>query len=345
MGIFLVAIFVLGEIALLLDLGGRLFGTYSRTPLRAGLRITVVVAASIAVALPAFYSFAFEETARPWGLGISAGLGILLSLHFLFPFHFGIRRTAGGRMTKLEPLLPGVHLRTETFAGPVVPESADGFKCLVLSDFHCNSERKLKLIRQMVDKLQDERADCVFLLGDFGEDKGLLPDVLTALAKIPARHGTFLVRSNHDFEGGREQIVNRVAEQCSMSVLANETIAFHELGMCLIGLEYPWNIQGNPEVSKSTFAVGLTHTPDNLTQFACLGVPLSVAGHTHGGKIRLPWIGALLVPSKFGRLLDQGWFTKGGCDIFVTKGIGYFPGKLGNQGEVLRLVLRRIERG
>lgn len=180
-------------------------------------------------------------------------------------------------------------------------------------------------------------ADCVCFLGDFGENNGLLPDVLAAVAEVPARQGTFIVRSNHDFEGGREQTVNRTAEQFSMRVLANEAIALDKLGISLIGLEYPWNTQGDPRVPDGTFAIGLTHTPDNLTHFSRLGVPLSVAGHTHGGKIRLPLIGALLVSSKLGRLLDQGWFAKGGNAIFVTKGIGYFPGawKPGRSPETL----------
>jgi predicted MPP superfamily phosphohydrolase len=70
---------------------------------------------------------------------------------------------------------------------------------------------------------------------------------------------------------------------------------------------------------------------------------LSFAGHTHGGKIRLPLVGTMLVPSRFGRFLDYGWFQKADCRMFITKGIGYFPGLFGRQGEVLKIRLIRSE--
>lgn len=337
----LTALLLLGQLALLLDLGGRLFGTYARTPMQAAVRIAIVVAASCALAAPALFSLAFEYDKTPWGLWLSAGASILVLLHFLFPFRFGIRRTSGDTPTETVQLLPGIQLRTETFTSFLVPPSALGFECLVLSDLHCNTQHKLGLLRQIVAALQNQTPDCVFILGDLGENNSLLPDIIATLARLPDRHGKFLVRSNHDFEGGREELVLRVAREHSIRVLANEAVAVSDVGVSLVGLEYPWNEAGVPSVADGTLSVGLTHTPDNLTRFARLDVPVSVAGHTHGGKLRVPLIGALLVPSKFGRLLDWGWFAKGNSRLFVTKGIGYFPGRLGSQGEVVRLRFER----
>jgi uncharacterized protein len=343
MSAFLLTALLLGQLALLLDLGGRLFGTYARTPLRAALRITIVVAACCALAAPAIYSLAFQYDRTSCGLWLS-GIGSMLVLfHFLFPFRFGIRRTSGSSPTETAQLIPGIRLRTETFTSSLVPASAHGFECLVLSDFHCNTERKLSLLQEIVAALKNETPDCVFVLGDLGENNPLLPDIIATLAELPDRHGKFLVRSNHDFEGGREEIVRRLAQEHAIRVLANEAVVLPESGVSLVGVEYPWNERGEPSVQDDTFSVGLTHTPDNLTHIARLNVPVSVAGHTHGGKLRLPLIGALLVPCKIGRLLDWGWFEKGGSRLFVTKGIGYFPGCLGSEGEVVRLRFERHE--
>lgn len=338
----LIAIFLLGLFALLLDLGGRLFGTYARTPLRAAVRIAIVVAACWALITPALVSFAFDEGTSPRGLWLSAGLGILVMVHYLFPLRFGIRRVKASGMTQVEPLVLGVRLRTETFASSLVPAAADGLKCLVLSDLHCNTRGKLELLHGIIDALKNETVDCVFVLGDLGEKNALIPDVVAAIAELPDKRGKFLVRSNHDFEGGRDQVVEQSARTHSIRVLPNEEFAIPDLGICLLGLEYPWNEEGTPSPPDGAFTIGLTHTPDNLTHFARLHVPLAVAGHTHGGKIRLPWIGPLLVPSKFGRLLDYGWFRKGESRMFVTKGIGYSPGLFGSRGEVLRLRLERV---
>jgi uncharacterized protein len=341
MSAFLLTTLLLGQLALLLGLGGRLFGTYARTPTRAALRIAIAVTASCALAAPAVYSLAFEYDGTPWGLWASAGAGVLIVLHFLFPFRFGIRRTCGSSPTETAQLIPGIRLRTETFTSSRIPSSANGFECLVLSDFHCNTNRKLSLLQELVAALQSETPDCVLILGDLGENNSLLPHVIATLAELPDRLGKFLVRSNHDFEGGREEVVRRAAQEHSIRVLANEAVVLPESGVSLVGLEYPWNEEGRPEVPQGMFSIGLTHTPDNLTHFERLEVPVSVAGHTHGGKVRLPLIGELLVPSKFGRLLDWGWFVKGSSHLFVTKGIGYFPGALGSQGEVVRLHFER----
>ncbi|NLS96438.1 MAG: hypothetical protein GXX96_30240 [Planctomycetaceae bacterium] len=338
----LVVLVALGLLALLLDLGGRLFGTYAQTPLRAASRITIVTAACFALMAPALISFALEEGSSPRGLWFSAGLGLVAVLHFLFPFRFGIRRSSGDSPAQVQPLIPGMQIRAETFASKLIPAAADGLECLVLSDLHCNTRHKLELLRRIVETLKNETVDCVFVLGDLGEKNALIPDVLAAIAQLPHKHGTFLVRSNHDFEGGRDEVVEQTAAEHSIRVLANDAATLPDLGICLLGLEYPWNQQGTPSPPDGTFTIGLTHTPDNLTHFARLHVSLSVAGHTHGGKIRLPWIGPLLVPSKFGRLLDYGWFRTCESRMFVTKGIGYFPGLFGSRGEVLKLRLKRI---
>ncbi len=333
---------ILGELALLLNLGGKLFGTYARTPLRAVIRIAIAVGACCVLMTPALLSFALDDGTTSRGLWLSAGLGILVLLHYLFPLHFGIRRVMGRSPTQVEVLLPGVRLRSEGFTSRLVPAAADGFECLVLSDFHCNTRRKLTLLCDIVNALRNVPSDCVFILGDLGEKNSLLRDILAALAELPEKHGKFLVRSNHDFEGGREELVNDLAREFSIRVLANETITLPALGLSFLGLEYPWNEAGSPTTSHDTFTIGLSHTPDNLIHFARLQVPVCVAGHTHGGKIRLPLLGALLVPSRFGRLLDYGWFAKGETRMFITKGIGYFPGLAGSLGEVVRL---RLERG
>lgn len=338
----LTAVFLVGLLALLLDLGARLFGTYSRTPLRAAVRITVVTVACCALMAPAFVSFALEEDSAARGLWLSAGLGLVAVLHFLFPFRFGIQRSSGNAPAQVQRLIPGMQIRTETFASSLVPPAADGLECLVLSDLHCNTRHKLQLLRRIVDAFKNEAVDCVFVLGDLGEKYSLLREVISAIAELPNKHGVFLVRSNHDFEGGRDEVVEQAARTNSIRVLANDTATLPDLGICLLGLEYPWNEQGTPSSPHGVFTIGLTHTPDNLTHFARLHVTLSIAGHTHGGKIRLPWIGSLLVPSKFGRLLDYGWFRKGESRMFVTKGIGYFPGLFGSQGEVLKLRLKRV---
>ena len=66
----------------------------------------------------------------------------------------------------------------------------------------------------------------------------------------------------------------------------------------------------------------LSHTPDNVFRLAERGASLVFSGHTHGGQIRLPGFGSVVVPSRFGGLFDEGHFQVDGTELFVSTGIG-----------------------
>ena len=66
----------------------------------------------------------------------------------------------------------------------------------------------------------------------------------------------------------------------------------------------------------------LTHTPDLFPDAAELGVDLVLAGHTQGGQVRLPWLGAIVTDTRLGRAFASGLFRRGGTHLFVTRGIG-----------------------
>ena len=68
-------------------------------------------------------------------------------------------------------------------------------------------------------------------------------------------------------------------------------------------------------------AIVLSHDPDYFEELK-LPYEFMLAGHTHGGQIQLPWIGALIVPSKYGTKYASGFFEDGGRKLFVTRGTG-----------------------
>jgi hypothetical protein len=268
-------------------------------------------------------------------------LGAISFVHFLIPYRWGIRRPANPPPVSERPLVAGVCLRNFTLELPGLSDAARELTCLVLSDFHCNTQRQLTLIRNAVDLLEKEPVDLVFLLGDFGENQSLLPEVIAAVSSLPGRFGTYCVLGNHDYEGGRQTLVERLLRERSVRVLTDEFVELPQFGIAILGLAYPWSGCSVRPARRSGFVLALTHTPDNLPYLDRLGVPLAFAGHTHGGKVRLPAIGAVLVPSKLGRFLDEGWFQRGGTLRYLTRGFGYFPGRFGNVAEICRFTLRR----
>jgi predicted MPP superfamily phosphohydrolase len=95
----------------------------------------------------------------------------------------------------------------------------------------------------------------------------------------------------------------------------------------LCATEAPWG----PALTRETSSAGtaprlpllvLSHTPDNIYELAALGANAVFSGHTHGGQIRFPFIGSVIVPSAYGRRFDLGHFSVDGTDLFVSAGVG-----------------------
>jgi predicted MPP superfamily phosphohydrolase len=332
---------VLGEIALWLDLGNRLFGSYARTPVGSLARITLIVIVLVALGIPLVWLW-IDSTSRLARIVAysSALLGALAFVHFLFPYRWRIVRVAEPATTSTRPLVPGIVLSSATVELPSLPQSADGMTCLVLSDLHCNGERQLQLLCDAVAQIQDKPPDLVLLLGDFGENSALLPQVVAAVTKLSGRLGTYCVLGNHDYEGGRQSILTELLRERSVRILTDEFHELPELGVALLGLAYPWSRTPRLPGPREGFALGMTHSPDNLPYCDRIGVAFAVAGHTHGGKLRMPGIGAVLVPSRLGRFFDEGWFRRGATLLYLTRGIGYLPGRFGSNGEICWFRLR-----
>jgi predicted MPP superfamily phosphohydrolase len=86
----------------------------------------------------------------------------------------------------------------------------------------------------------------------------------------------------------------------------------------------------------------LSHTPDNFAWAKRHRVDLMLAGHVHGGQIRLPWTGSIFVPSRYSRRYDHGTFHEGPTVMHVSRGLaGEVPLRYNCRPEVTLIVLQR----
>lgn len=338
---------ILGQFALLVDLTNRIWGSHSRTLLGSSARIAFVLGASFLFGLP-LYLIVFGLEAglgrallNPFGL-----VGAVLFVHYLFPYRLGIRRGADGCSEgSPKPLTKGVVLRKISAEVETMPDGLDKLVCLVCSDLHCNDSEKLELIRGAFDQLSKEDWDFVFVLGDLTSTSSFLAAAVEAATSVPSRFGTFCVRGNHDLEGGREPVLLELLEGEPATLLLDESRYLAEIETTVLGLEGPYRRKTPPPAVESGLAIGLTHTPDNIRRLGKLNVQVAVAGHSHGGMFRLPWLGPILLPARLGRFLVRGWFQYGKLKMFITTGMGTSPLKAGTIGEVVRLTITRLSRG
>jgi predicted MPP superfamily phosphohydrolase len=97
-------------------------------------------------------------------------------------------------------------------------------------------------------------------------------------------------------------------------------------------------------VPPADFRILLSHSPDRFYRAVKWGIDLVLAGHNHGGQIRLPVVGAVFMPSIYSRRFDRGFFRRGRTLMYASDGVaGKQPVRYGCPPEVTRFVLRPAE--
>ena len=199
-----------------------------------------------------------------------------------------------------------------------------------MTDLHITEALPEAYFQRVKDAIAALAPDLLFITGDYlcrAERFGLLEHWLETLPH--GRLGTFATLGNHDYWLDAGSI--RVAlERAGVRVLGGrcETIDVGEgahLRVC--GTDEPWGpgfafAPSSADGERDTPTVALTHTPDNVYALDALGVDAVFAGHTHGGQLRLPLLGPVIVPSRYGRRFDRGHFLVGRTHLFVSAGVG-----------------------
>lgn len=226
---------------------------------------------------------------------------------------------------------------------------------VLLADLHVGAPGvPLAKLDRIVDEVNALEADAVLLLGDYvisgivGGTRIPPRDLTPALARLRSRFGTFAVLGNHDWwEGGPD--ARAALQAAGVTVLEDAAVPVGSgpARVWLAGLKD--EITQRPDVARTLSDIPitdpvilLTHSPDVFPDVPAR-VALTVAGHTHGGQMRFPFLGAPVVPSRYGQRYAAGLVVEEGRSIFVTTGIGtsILPVRLGVPPEIVRLRLGR----
>ena len=148
------------------------------------------------------------------------------------------------------------------------------------------------------------------------------------------KRATHAVLGNHDFMAGADQVTEALTDN-GILVLRNSYMPLERPGgrVWLAGLTDP--LQGSPDPAATLPAsicdiarepiILLCHAPDYVDDLLALpaghAISLMLCGHTHGGQVRLPMYGPLVLP-RMGRKYVEGWFRFGGLQMHVNRGVG-----------------------
>jgi hypothetical protein len=234
----------------------------------------------------------------------------------------------GGAMLVYGALVESKKLVVEKFDIPIpdLAEHLDGFKIVVLGDFHLCDKYSVELANKAIDMALDQDPDMICLVGDFvnywkPNSPWLIGEVLEPLLIMDG--AVVAIPGNHDYNAGSPEILRIIMDELNIKLLRNES--WVHKGICWTGID-SYN-EGQSDVQKAFASatkepvIALWHEPDLVDQLPSGRAMLQLSGHSHGGQFKFPF-NLTPMTSKNGDKYRDGFYPDASTPIFVTRGVG-----------------------
>lgn len=218
-----------------------------------------------------------------------------------------------------------------------------------LTDIHAGVYMTRKTMRRYADQVIALQPDLFVLTGDFVSNSLVfLPGCLEEMARVHTRYGTFAVLGNHEHWYGRLGKLRMIFQQSGIPLLRNEHRVIQTQGRPFAVAGIDDMRTGNPDLEAalrglpSTIpTILLSHRPEIFPRAAAYGIPLTLAGHYHGGQIKLSLPGGDFSLAHLRTVYPEGLYRIDDSRLYVSRGIGvtFTPIRLNAPPEVTLLNL------
>ncbi|HEU5434450.1 MAG TPA: metallophosphoesterase [Thermomicrobiales bacterium] len=244
--------------------------------------------------------------------GLATGVGVAYAARFIAPYRPALERVS-------LPLPPG-------------HERLAGLRIGFVTDTHVGPLMSPAQIERALDLLASGRPDLALFGGDYISDSPRYAErAATILGRFAASTplGGVAVLGNHDIANDGERMA-AVLRQEGIRVLRNEPIAIPVNGATLwiAGIDESILANACPDaafagIPPGAAALALWHEPDDAVESAKRGAFAQLSGHSHGGQVRLPVVGAPFAPTG-GRRYVSGLNRVAGMPIYTSRGLGTY---------------------
>jgi hypothetical protein len=293
------------------------FGSFAVTGVLVGLAASWTLLAGFVAGPAVAGGFATLPLADPrfqYVSGVSATAGALVMLHGYWRGHRALA------------------IERHTLSFSTLPAGLDGLRVVHLSDLHVGPLADRRALAEALARVNALAPDVVCVTGDIVDSpKTEIAAWLPLLATLRARLGVFAILGNHDREAGADRVAVAIENGTNWRLL-RDAVASMAVGtsrLHLLGLEdRPLTFLTDrlpallAAVPSDGFPILLCHHPDVFDDAAAAALPLTLAGHTHGGQLAVPGLPQLNVARWMISPRSVGWFRQDGQYLHVSAGLG-----------------------
>ena len=225
-----------------------------------------------------------------------------------------------------------ISVERTTLALKQLPKELEGLRVCHLSDFHLTGHLDIGYFKKIVQEVNRFDADLVLITGDLIDEYQCLEWIEPIFGALKAKHGVMYVLGNHDLRINDEPLLRKMLSDSGLIAVNGEWIVreINGVEVAIAGNEMPWfrgaeNLEPyknlDDQASLAQLRILLSHSPDQFKWAQRFDFDLMLAGHTHGGQVRLPVIGPIVAPSIHGIKYASGTFMMDEMLMHVSRGI------------------------
>jgi uncharacterized protein len=231
---------------------------------------------------------------------------------------------------------PGwVEVRHLRLSLPRLPERFAGYRIVQISDVHIDGATSPDYLSEVVRLIDRQQPDFIVATGDYvtSSPERFAPQLREFFGRLKARDGKAAVLGNHDHDAG-SLAIERAIQESGTPCLDNRVLEVERRSgrLHICGVDDVW--MGRPDLGSvlarlpdagNSAAILLVHEPDFADIASRTGrFDLQLSGHSHGGQVRLPIVGAPRLPP-YARRYPMGLYRVGGMPLYTNRGIGMLP--------------------